>query len=209
MKRKVTKEDLVLALNDLDHRTESWDEKKIDRCINNGFAELCTVQNFFATDVSVELDDYYDSGETKFIVNLDDDSLSIYDLYLVEVTTDKGELHGEIKHRSENLIWRDTKDVDIAHVNLNGLNCNNVYSTAVVKYFYVPTSDFKDMYISNNVYLALNNALAATMYDMMNDVERSGQKRAAMERTGQSIPEYLPEDYLNLPTKPSMFPTGV
>lgn len=209
MKRKITKKDLVLVLNDLDHRTEDWDERKIDRCINNAFAELATIQSFFSSDVSVELDDYYESGETKFIMNLDNDSVSIYDLYLVEQTTDRDDRHGEIKHRDKALIWRDSKNLDVVNVNICGLDTNATYSTAVAKYFYTPTADFKDIYVSNNVYLALDSALGSTMYDMMNDVERASQKRAAMQRTASAIPEHLPDDYLNLPGRPSLFPAGV
>jgi len=62
--------------------------------------------------------------------------------------------------------------------------------------------------MSNDVYLALEAAIAAASYDMLHDVEKAGQQRSAFTRKGGAILEIYPQDYLD-PGKPSMFPPGV
>ena len=42
----------------------------------------------------------------------------------------------------------------------------SVYDFAVVKYFYVPTSDFDNLFVSQEVYIAIEASVAAAAYDM-------------------------------------------
>jgi len=82
------------------------------------------------------------------------------------------------------------------------------YHAAVVKYFYVPTADFDELYISSDVYIALESAISSALYATLHDVEKSSQMRAQFTRQAAGILNPYPDDYLE-PGKPSMFPPGV
>ena len=116
-------------------------------------------------------------------------------------------LHGEEKERDQNRIYRDPKNTNIINVDLNTED-GSVFDTAVVKYFYIPDADFDNIYLNNDVYLALESSIAAATYDMLHDVEKASQKRAAMSRTAMSIVDVYPTDY-NGAGKKSMFPDGI
>jgi len=208
MKRKITKDQMISYMTDLDTRCQRWDEAKFDRAINNGFAELCTIIQPFVSIVEIELADYYDLGESKFDINLIGDATSIYDLYLLKAADSFNVWkHDEEKCRDEDVIWKDAVNSDVVHVDLTKDIMSRTFENAIVKYFYVPTSEFTELYISNDVYLALEAAIAAAAYDMLHDIEKASQQRAAFTRKGQAIVEPYPQDYLD-PGKVSMFPPG-
>ena len=208
MKRKITKDQMISYMTDLDTRCKRWDEAQFDRAINNGFAELCTVIQPFVSIVEIELADYYDLGESKFDINLIGDATSIYDLYLSKAADSFNVWkHDEEKCRDEDVIWKDAVNSDVVHVDLTKDIMKRTFENAIVKYFYVPTSEFTELYISNDVYLALEAAIAAAVYDMLHDIEKASQQRAAFTRKGQAIVEPYPQDYLD-PGKVSMFPPG-
>ena len=208
MKRKITKDQMIEYISDLDTRCKTWDEKKFDRAITNGFAELCTVIQPFVSHINIDLQEYYDLGETKFDINLSGDATSIYDLYLAKASDDFNVWkHDEEKVRDEDVIWKDPVNSDVVHVDMTNDVQGRMFSTATVKYFYIPTSDFDEMYISNDVYLALESAIGASTYDVLHDVEKASQQRSAFTRKGGSILEIYPDDYSD-PGKQSMFPPG-
>ena len=208
MKRKITKDQMIEYITDLDTRCRKWDTAKFDRAINNGFAELCTVVQPFVSQVNVDLSEYYDLGEKTFDINLVGDATSVYDLYLSKAaTTPDLWKHDEEKSRNENVIWKDPVNSDVVHVDLTKDFFERIFETAVVKYFYVPTSEFTELYMSGDVYLALEAAIASVVYDMLHDVEKASQQRAAFTRKGQAVVEPYPQDYSD-PGKPSMFPPG-
>ena len=212
MKRRIKKEDLVVFLRELDTRIEDKSEAWIDRAINSGFAELGTVTNQFTMETSIDLLPYYENGETKLTINLSQDVNYVFDMYLM-VDSQNPDLykHGERKIRDENLIYSDAQDISSINVDLKGSNNYYIdtFTAAVVKYFYTPNADFDDIYIGGDVYLALENALAAAAYQMLHDVEKNGQMRAAMTRTGLAILTQDPEDYQDLVRYPAIFPSGV
>ena len=208
MKRKITKDQMISYMTDLDTRCKRWDEAQFDRAINNGFAELCTVIQPFVSIVEIELADYYDLGESKFDINLIGDATSVYDLYLSKAADSFNMWkHDEEKCRDEDVIWKDAINSDVVHVDLTKDIQKRTFENAIVKYFYVPTSEFTELYISNDVYLALEAAIAAAVYDMLHDIEKASQQRAAFTRKGKSVVEPYPQDYLD-PGKVSMFPPG-
>ena len=208
MKRKITKDELIEYMTDLDTRCEKWNEAKFDRAITNGFAELCTVVQPFVSQINVSLQEYYDLGESKFDINLQGDATSIYDLYVSKAAdTFNVWKHDEEKCRDEDVIWKDPVNSDVVHVDITKDIFNRTFETAVVKYFYVPNSDFVELYMSGDVYLSLEAAISASTYDMLHDVEKASQQRAAFTRKGQSIVEPYPQDYTD-PGKQSMFPPG-
>jgi len=153
------------------------------------------------------LDEYL--GESRFDINLTGDTLSVYDLYLSKAAdTFNVWKHDEEKCRDEDVIWKDPVNSDVIHVDMTKDVASRLFETAVVKYFYIPTSDFDELYMSNDVYISLEAAIAAAVYDMLHDIEKASQQRAAFTRKGQAIVEPYPQDYSD-PGKPSMFPPGV
>jgi len=209
MKRKITKDQMIDYMTDLDTRCKTWDEAKFNRAMNNGFAELCTVIQPFVSQINVDLQDYYELGETKFDINLAGDATSVYDLYLAKAAdTFNVWKHDEEKCRDEDVIWKDAVNNGVVHVDVTKDVLHRIFEEAVVKYFYIPTADFVELYISNDVYIALEAAIAAAVYDMLHDIEKASQQRAAFTRKGQAIVEPYPQDYSD-PGKPSMFPPGV
>ncbi|RLC29497.1 MAG: hypothetical protein DRH37_07420 [Deltaproteobacteria bacterium] len=209
MKRRITKEEVIVMIKELDTRCKKWDVTKFDRVINNGFAELCTVIQPFVSQVNVNLQEYYDLGESRFDINLTGDTLSVYDLYLSKAADSFNVWkHDEEKCRDEDVIWKDPVNSDVVHVDMTKDIFSRTFEDAVVKYFYVPTADFDELYMSSDVYLALESAIAAVSYDMLHDVEKASQQRSAFTRKGGAILEIYPGDYSD-PGKPSMFPPGV
>ena len=209
MKRKVTKDQMIEYMKDLDTRCKKWDDAKFDRAMNNGFAELCTVVQPFVSQVNVDLQEYYDLGEVRFDINLSGDVTSVYDLYLSRPANAFNMWkHDEEKVRDEDVIWKDPVNSDVVHVDMTKDVASRTFETAVVKYFYIPNSDFDELYMSNDVYLSLEAAIAAAAYDMLHDVEKAGQQRSAFTRKGGAIVEPYPQDYSD-PGKQSMFPPGV
>ncbi len=208
MKRKITKVQMVEYMTDLDTRCKKWDDAHFDRAINNGFAELATVANPFTNELNESLQTYYEHGELVFTLNLPEDVTNVYDLYVMKTAnTFNVWKHDEEKCRDEDVIWRSNSSNQIINVDLTKDVQRRVFETAVVKYFYIPTADFDEIYIANDVYLALESAIAAATYDMLHDIEKASQQRAAFTRKGQSLLEPYPEDYTD-PGKPSMFPPG-
>jgi len=208
MKRKITKIQMTEYIKLLDTRCIDWTNEQIDRAMNNGFAELCTVVQPFVSIVEVDLQNYYDLGESKFDINLTGDSLSIYDLYLSKAADSFNVWkHDEEKCRDEDVIWKDAINSDVVHVDLTKDIMKRTFEDAIVKYFYVPTADFIEIYMSNDVYIALESAIAASTYDILHDVEKAGQQRSAFTRKGGAVLEVYPQDYLD-PGKTSMFPPG-
>ena len=208
MKRKITREEIETFLKELDTRMKTWDKPKLDRAIGNGFAELNTVAQPFVMETTVDLKEYYDNNEYKFVINLTENSIDIYDMYLATFGIDEFFAdHSEEKERDINRIYRDPKNTNLVNVNLSTED-GGVFDNAVVKYFYIPKAEFDDLYINHDVYLTLENAMAAAAYDMLHDTDSAGKKRAAMARTGTSIVDVYPTDF-GQPGRSRMFPEGV
>jgi len=206
MKRRITKPYLLEFIEELDTRAAKLSSSQKDRIIDTGFAEICTIFQPFSAEIIEPLQDRYELGELAFTISTPSSSTDVYDVFLLREDQDEQFfVRGDEQTRDENRIWKDSRDINIVHVNLE----NDVaYDSAVVKYFYIPSSNFDEIYISADVYAALEHAIAAAAYDTLHDVERSSQKRAAMNRMAASVVNVYPEDY-GQPGKPSMFPDGV
>ncbi len=208
MKRRIKKEDLVVFLQELDTRIQDRGDAWIDRVITNGFAQLSTVTQQFSTETSVTLDEYYETGETRFTINLKQDVTAIYDMYVLKQhDTESQYLHGEQKNRNANGIYQDPQNNSAVNVDLDAIG-SSTYDSAVVKYHYTPNADFDDIYVAGDVYLALEYALAAMAYDMLHDKDKSVEKLASMMRVSESIADEYPDDF-GLPGKRNMFPGGI
>lgn len=207
-KRRITKSFLKAYIETLDTRCERFDDAKFDQVIDGAFAELQTVTNAFVSEMNVDLEPHYASGDLVFTINTPEDSISIYDLFLVQLDYDMfSGVRDEKVSRDSLKIKRDPQNTDLVHVNLNG--SEQRFSTARVKYFYIPkAAGIVDLYISADKYAAFEAALDSYTYKTLHDVEKSGQARSAMNRLAKAVSESLPRDYDD-DKKPSMFPSGV
>ena len=210
MKREILKTELIDYIKSLDTRAESFTNKEIDDILINSFGEFSTVSKSITNRFIVNLDPYYESGEIKFTIQLKEDVIYIYDLYLVKETDDLLlSKNGEYQYRDDNMIWRDPQKRDTFHVNLIDQKFGLRYDLAYCEYVYIPTNtDFDSIYMHNDAFIAFRDALAATVYDYLRDDEFASKKRSEMVRKASSIADIYPEDYEH-PPKESMFPLGV
>ena len=197
-KTKYTKEEIVAFVKDLDTRAKTLSETKIDAIINRGYAELTTVsKRLFSNEEVLSLAPYYEGGEYKFIVDVDEDVTEVYDVY----TTIEGEdrdksmcqeiIQGVGIYRNDNLSFRDNRYIGRIQTDLSAVETE--FDNLVIKYYYTPKITSGDVYMSSQVYLAFQDAIWAALNYFMKDVEGEAQRRTSMHRTGKSTLEE-PED---------------
>lgn len=209
MKRKVTKESLLTYIRNLDKRTSAMSDTQLDEVLLQGFSEMSTIAQVFTNEEVVDLQPYITAGEDKVTIDIEQDVTEIYDLYVT--TENTGTLvQGVYIYKDDSdmplFIYEDNRYTGRVHIDINNLPLNT--NNAVIKYFFIPGADFVDAYLDGQVDLALKNALAACLYDVLHDVERATQKRAAMMRTTLSIIDSgMPKDWCC--SRASMFPDGV
>jgi len=208
MKRKVTKEAILTMIDELDTRCAKLSLSQKDRIIHNGISELMTIVQPFTQSLSYPLDTRYENGEIRFVINIPEDVTDVYDLYLESENNDNIFFeHGIREWRETDLIWRDSQDKTIVHVNLRNPRENVRYSAAVINYFYIPGPNFDEFFIGSDIYIALEFAIASAAYTLVHDVEKAGQNRSAFTRAASAIVNPYPEDYDDN-KKLSMFPLG-
>jgi hypothetical protein len=210
MKRIITKDDLINYMKVLDTRVRKLDADVIDQIIIDSFAEFSTVSNSISNRYIVDLKPYYDAGETKFNIQIPEDVVFIYDLYLAKSTDDLLlSEHGEYHVRDESVIWADAQKRDVFHVNLEDQKYGQSYDLAYAEYIYIPhDANFTEIYMHTDAYNAYRDALSASAYDYLHDDEKALMKRSEMKRKAMSIANAYPEDYAE-PKRARMFPYGV
>lgn len=206
MQKVVTKADIQLFLEELDARVIDFTPSKLDRTIASGFAELCTVLKPFSKQHIVDLAPYYAAQELKFEIVAPDDVIDLYDCYLGKDTGDTQTYkQGIIRNRVPSVISKHPQILGVVDVDLNATA--ETYEYATISYFYQPDANFDEIFISGDVYLSFENAMAMAAYDTLHDIERAGQKRAAFNRTTYGVSNLYPPDHSE-PRKKSMFPDG-
>lgn len=189
-------------------RAKDLTDTEIDDIINDGFSELATIGKFFSDEEIIDLAPYYETNQMKDSIDILEDVVGVYDLYLTVEDQDFDLYeHGIRKIRDSNIIYQDNRQVGRIHMDLNNMAMNVVADNLIIKYFYTPQATTQDIYMDHQTSLALDKAFGVALYSYLNDVERSGQKRAAMARIGLSIVSHIPEDLIDV--RESMFPMGV
>ena len=214
MLRQITRAEVIKLITTLDKRTESFDDDDFNYVMDMGYAELGTVAHPFENEEVVPMSTYYDAGELKLTLDIEDDVAYVYDLYLtVEGLTDVTTYtNGIMKLRDENYIWKDSRQIGRVHVDLNNVNYDrNVgpvkIDNCIIKYAYTPTHTTENIYIDQPTYLAMRDAFGCALYNRLNDVERESQKRASLARTAAAILPSYPNDY-RIPEDSNVVPEG-
>lgn len=207
----------IKRLKKLDKRMDLLPEEDLLEIINDGFAEVSTIGMFFSDEEVISMVPYYEAGEKQITLDIQEDVTQIYDYYLTQENQSFTlDYHGinklqdsrfrRIDNSDINSMWLDSRYDGRVHIDLNRVGNNVTVDNAVVKYFYVPTSDSDVFYMDNQTRLATESAIASAGYDYIHDVERASQKRAAMKRQAMAIIPTMPED-LEKPYR-AMFPGG-
>ncbi len=205
MLRKITRSEIITLIKNFDKRTETFTDEDYNYVMDMGYAELATIVHAFTNEEVVSLKPFYEAGENKFTIDVEEDVAYVYDLYLTIENLTNLDLykHGIKKLTDENIVYKDSRMVGRVHVDLTNMDketypeivegtpANNL----VIKYAYTPTSTTEDIYIDQPTYLAMRDAFGAALYNRLNDVERESQKRASLQRTGLAIVPQLPNDF--------------
>lgn len=199
MKKAYTNETITTTVKALDVRAQKFSTDQINNVIDDAYSELCTIVQAFSDEEVVELDSFYEAGELQITLDIEEDVVEIYDLYLTKENLDKTVYdYGIEQTRSEKLIYRDNRYNGRVHVDLDA-NAqstlpNSNYDNAIIKYYYIPTSTTEVVYMDAQTWIAFKSALGVALYDEVHDVERNGQKRAEMARRAKAIIPSMPED---------------
>jgi len=186
----------------LDKRLASYTDAQLNKIIDDGLSELCSVMTPFS---SVEIVDVSDQECEVIDIELSKWVLDVYDLYLTEDITIFPVKNDVTVIRDTKQVFRDQINVGLVHVDMD--EREQGYDYLVVKYFYLPTHESTNVKITPQLLRVLDYAVAVAAYDRLHDVERSEQKRAGMKRLALSTIYNLPEDFDY--DKDSMFPSGV
>ena len=193
MKKLYTPELIVQTVKDLDVRANKLSIDQINRIIDDGYAELATIVQAFSDEEIVPLAEYYETGEEKVTLDIQEDVNEIYDLYLtIEGKDPDIYMYGIEKIRDKRYIYRDNRYNGRVHIELGALN--KEVDNAVLKYYYTPTHTNDNVYMDAQTWLAFKSTLAVALYDAVHDVTRNGQKRAEAIRRARAILPDLPED---------------
>jgi len=201
-KTQYTRAEIVAFIKSLDSRAREFDDAKIDTIINRGYAELNTVsKRLFSNEEVIALEDYYNSSETKFTMDIEDDVTEIYDIYvtLEDENTDRSICQAIVNnigiYRNHDIAYRDNRY--LGRFNIDLTTDDNIYDNVVVKYYYTPKATDEGVFMDSQVYLAFQDAMWAALNYFQRDIEGEAQKRASMERTSKSTTQE-PED---IPTR--------
>jgi len=206
VKNTYTKEYFYKRIRNADVRAQKLDDDAVDNIINDGFAEVSTIGMFFSDEEVISMKDYYANGELELTLDIEEDVTQVYDYYLtVEEQPSDVFYHGISKLQDSrfkaidksdvNSMWLDNRYNGRVHINLTEVKNGYTVDNAVIKYFYVPTSNTDTYYMDNQTRIATESAMLSAMYDYLHDIERAGQKRAAMKRQAAAIiPFENPED---------------
>ena len=202
-KTKYTKETIVAFIRELDVRARTIADTKINNIIDRGYAELTTVsKRLFSNEEVVDLAIYYDAGEKKLTLDVEEDVTEVYDIYVTREGDEKWLCQEEIQgvgiYRNNDVAFRDNRYLGRVHLDLTPKYIADiVFDNCVIKYYYTPRSTDDDVYMDSQVYLAFQDAMWAALNYFMKDIEGESQKRASMTRTSKSTtqePEDIPTE---------------
>lgn len=193
MKKPYTSELVADTVRALDVRALKLTESQINLIIDDGYAELVTIIQAFSDEEVLSLQSYYEVGEEKVTLDIQEDVNEIYDLYLTREGKDIDIYeYGIEKLRDPKYIYRDNRYNGRVHIELEALP--QQVDNAVLKYYYTPTHTTDTVYMDAQTWLAFKSALGVALYDALHDVPRNGQKRAETIRRAKAIIPELPED---------------
>ncbi len=202
MRRKITKDSLIDYIKRLDVRCKKYNDDKFDEIIDDAFSELNSMANFFYDEDSLDVTGYLSDGVTKLSYDIEKDVIYIYDSFL---STDSK----TACLQSDNMVEIDPRI--IGRVNLDFTSTENMYNdytyheqsddrktspeTLIVRYYYVPTSEFDEIYMNRDVYKAFRQALSSSTYLDLHDEKKHAMHSSKMKQYANSVITIRPFDF--------------
>ena len=203
MRRKITKESLIKYITRLDTRCKKFDKDKFDEIIDDAFSELNTFSGFFHDEDTLQIEQYLADGVKKLSYDVERDVTYIYDAFL---TVDSKTPHLE----SDKHVEVDPRI--LGRINIDFTSTENMYKdysyheqidatdpsapkALIVKYYYVPTSEFDEIYMNRDVYKALRQAISSSTYLDLHDEKKSAMHYSRMEKYAKAIILDRPHDF--------------
>jgi len=171
MRRKVTKIDLIEFIKRLDTRAKKFETEKFDEIIDKAFAQM---EYAFTDEDTLQVEQYIEDSVTKMSYDIERDVSYIYDAFLSEDSRNaitNTDLMIEVDPRIKGRINVDfSSQVDMYGKYSNHFGYNGTTpKTLVVKYYYIPTSEFETIYMDRDVQVVLNDALRYALYLDLHD----------------------------------------
>ena len=206
MQRPYTKDFIFDTVKLMDTRAKKLTDEEIHAVIDDGYSEMAAIYHLFSNQEVIDLAPIYESQEVKFTIEIEEDVVDVYEIYLT-VENQSFDLyeHGIKKIDDRNAIYSDNRMMGVVHINLS--QTDEVCDNAVIKYFYTPDSTDEVVYMDKPTFLAAKNAFHASLLDKFHDTERYMQKLAAVKRTVNAAIPKDPHDLIG--TRDSIFPGGV
>ena len=194
MKNKFTHDDIVARMKAIDKRVETMTPALVDTLMDRGYALLVSQYGYsFTNEDVVSLDEYYTAGELLLSLDVEDDVVDIYSLYVTRESLDKDVYkHGICREYNERYVYRDNRYSGRVHVDLNGTTTNQ-FDNVVIKYCYTPKSTDDDIMLDSITMTALEYAFATAIYSYVKDSDSKKEAAADMIAIGSSI-TMPPED---------------
>ncbi len=184
MLKKYTRADINAAIKLLDKRCITLTDEQLDAIINEGYAELTQFAQPFANEEVVSMAPYYDLGEAKITLDIEEDCLYVYDLYAtIETNTPL------TKVRNSDGIVQDSRYVGRVHVDLDLIpTVDNV----VIKYTYVPDATADDIFVDKPTYNCMMQAFRVAIDVNFKDEKREVSNRVNLEQKClMLLPNYM------------------
>ncbi len=203
MKNKYTQADMIARFKMLDVRAKKLTDDQIMVLMDRAYGNLSAMFGYaFSDEEVVNMDQYYANGELKLSLDVEEDVIDIYDLYLTE-ENQSAYLHGIKETRDENQVYRDNRYSGRLHIDLthsvtipsSGIDDGEGrYDNCVVKYFYTPVTTVDDIYMDSITYTALEQAWQVVLSDYVKDEKGKAEALTDMMRLGSKI-TMPPEDF--------------
>ncbi len=203
MKKKVSKDSIKEYIKRLDVRCRKFDDEKIDQIIDDSFSELNTVGSFFEDKDTLDMRPYLENGVKKLSYDIEQDVTYIYDAFLSEDgrkphqnSDNMVEVDPRVKGRV-NIDFTSEEDMykDYSYHPQDDLRIVETINYLIVKYMYIPTSEFTEIFMDRDVHKAFRQALAASVYLDLHDEQKSNMHYQRMVLMARKVIVQRPFDF--------------
>jgi hypothetical protein len=194
MKLIYTKQQILDRVKMLDKRVREMTDEQLDLLLDRGYSLLTSQYgSSFSDEEVIDLTPYYEAGELQLTLDIEEDVIDIYDLYLTVEGLDKlAYPQGIRKVRDDRCVYRDNRYNGRVHIDLD-VRRGEDYTNAVIKYYYTPNSSTEAIYVDSVTLTALEYAFATAIYSYLKDADSKVAAWNDMIAIGDSIPR-PPED---------------
>lgn len=202
MKKIITKQFLIDYIKSLDVRCKKFDDTKFDDIIDDGFNNVNADRVLFFDEEAVGVGDYIADGTEKFTHDVERDVTYIYDAFLSEDSINP-------IYDSDNMVEIDPRVVGRINIDFNSTvdkykkytyhdknsSVGTVPSVLIIRYAYIPMSDFDSLFVARDLYKAIKEGIAVATYEILHEEVKSSGHRSSMKRAIAGVIAAEPLDY--------------